>query len=105
MTLSPEEPTGGVTPAAAASDPTVATTPPPRAPAPAEQLLERADALAAGARPADALPHYRELLATEPGHVDARLQLARLLVRLDEYEQALALLAETLRNAPDQTEF
>ena len=48
---------------------------------------------------------YRELLAAEPAHVEARLRLARLLAQLEEHEQALVLLAETLRNAPDQTEF
>jgi tetratricopeptide (TPR) repeat protein len=104
MTFSPEEPTGGVASAAAVGGPTAAT-PPIRTPAPAERLLERADGLAAGARPADAVAVYRELLAAEPGHVDARLHLARLLVQLEEHEQALVLLADTLRNAPDQTEF
>lgn len=104
MTSSPEEPTGGVASAAAAGAPAAAP-PPVRTPAPADRLLERADALAAGARPADAVAVYRELLATDPGHVDARLRLARLLVQLDEHEQALILVGDTLRNAPDQTEF
>ena len=106
MTISPEDPTGGVAPAAAVDEPAAApTTRPPRTPAPAERLLERADALAAGARPADAVPVYRELLAADAGHIEARLHLARLLVQLEEHEQALVLLGETLRNAPDQTEF
>src|SRR6266511_6414438 len=105
MTLSPEDPTGGVTSAAAVGEPAAAATLPARTPAPAERLLERADALAAGARPADAVAVYRELLAADAGHVDARLHLARLLVQLEEHEQELALLGETLRNAPDQTEF
>jgi len=39
---------------------------------PAEQLLERADALAAGARPADAVAVYREVLALDAGHIEAR---------------------------------
>jgi Flp pilus assembly protein TadD len=106
MTFSPDEPTGGAAPAAAVGEPAAtATTLPPRTPDPAERLLERADTLAAGARPADAVPVYRELLAADAGHVDARLHLARLLVQLEEHEQALALLGDTLRNAPDQTEF
>jgi Flp pilus assembly protein TadD len=103
MTFSPEEPTGGVASAAAVGEPTA--TPPIRTPAPAERLLERADGLAAGARPVDAVAVYRELLAAEPGHVDARLHLAHLLVQLEEHEQALVLIGDTLRNAPDQTEF
>jgi protein O-GlcNAc transferase len=103
MTFSPEEPTAGVASAAAVGEP--ATTLAPRTPAPAERLLERADALAAGARPADAVAVYRELLATDAAHIEARLHLARLLVQLEEHEQALVLLGETLRNAPDQTEF
>jgi protein O-GlcNAc transferase len=105
MTFSPEEPTGGVASAAAVGGPAAAATPPTRTPAPAERLLERADALAAGARPADAVAVYRELLTADPGHVDARLHLARLLVQLEEHEQALVLVGDTLRNAPDQTEF
>jgi tetratricopeptide (TPR) repeat protein len=103
MTFSPEEPTAGVASAAAVGEP--ATTLALRTPAPAERLLERADALAAGARPADAVAVYRELLATDAAHIEARLHLARLLVQLEEHEQALVLLGETLRNAPDQTEF
>ena len=106
MTFSPEEPTGGVASAAAVGEPATATTTlPPRTPAPAERLLERADALAAGARPADAVAVYREVLAADAGHVEGRLHLARLLVQLEEHEQALVLLGETLRNSPDQTEF
>jgi tetratricopeptide (TPR) repeat protein len=105
MTFSPEEPTAGVASAVAVDEPTAATTLPPRSPAPAERLLERADALAAGARPAEAVSVYREVLAGDAGHVEARLHLARLLVQLEEHEQALVLLGEMLRNAPDQTEF
>jgi Flp pilus assembly protein TadD len=85
-------------------DPQAAATPPSRPPALAERLLERADALAAGARPLDALPVYRELLAAEPEQVDARMHLVRLLLRLDEREQAAALLSEALTRSPDETE-
>jgi tetratricopeptide (TPR) repeat protein len=100
MTLSPDESTGGAPPATSSA---AATLPPPST-ATAASLLERADALAAGPRPAEALPLYRELLAVEPGHVDARVRLAQLLIQHDELEPALTLLAEALRNAPDQTE-
>lgn len=92
-------------PTEAAAEPPAAATSAPRTPAPAERLLERAHALAAGARPADAIPAYRELLAAEPGHLEGRLHLARLLVRLDEHEGALALLTEALSHSPDQTEY
>src|SRR4051812_36355651 len=86
-------------------DSQVAATPPTRIPAPTERLLERADALAAGARPREALPVYRDLLAAEPEAVEARLHLARHLLRLDEHEQAVAVLSDGLRLSPDQTEF
>jgi protein O-GlcNAc transferase len=69
------------------------------------ELLQRADAQAAGPHPAEAAALYRELLAAEPAHVDARLRLARLLVRLDEHEEAVRLLTDALHHAPDQTEF
>ena len=105
MTPSPDEPTGGVAPAEAVAQAAAAAIPPPRTPTPAERLLERADALAAGARPADAVPAYRELLAAEPEHLEGRLHLARLLVRLDEHASALALLSEALSHSPDQTEY
>jgi len=105
MTPSPDEPTGGVAPAEAAAVPPAAATSAPRTPAPAERLLERAHALAVGARPADAIPAYRELLAAEPDHLEGRLHLARLLIQLDEHEGALALLTEALSHSPDQTEY
>ena len=70
----------------------------------AERLLERADELAAGAHPGDAAAVYRELLAAEPEHVEARLQLVRLLTRLEEHEVAIHVLGDGLRHAPDQTE-
>jgi tetratricopeptide (TPR) repeat protein len=76
----------------------------PREKTSAEHLLERADVLATGARAADALPVYREALAAEPELLEARLQLARLLLRLDEPEAAIAALGDGLRHAPDQTE-
>ena len=101
MTFPPDEPTGGAAPADAAGD---LPAPLPRTPTPAERLLARADALAAGPRPTDAVPVYRELLAADPAHMDARVHLARLLVQLDEHEEALNLLGEALRNAPDLTE-
>ena len=61
--------------------------PPSRPPAFAERLLERADALPAGARPLDSLAVCRELLTMEPEQVEARLHLAHLLLRLDEREE------------------
>jgi tetratricopeptide (TPR) repeat protein len=74
-------------------------------PTPGERLLERADALAAGGLPMDAVAVYRQLLAAEPEHLEGRLHLARLLVQLEELEGALAVLNDALRHAPDQTEF
>jgi tetratricopeptide (TPR) repeat protein len=85
-------------------DPQGAATLPPLDSASVERLLERADALAAGARPSHAVAVYRELLAAAPDHVDGRLALARLLLRLDEPEQAIGELGHGLRHAPDQTE-
>lgn len=89
-----DEPSGDRTPAQAV------TTAPGSA-----WLLERADALAAGARPADALPLYKQLLAAEPEHLDGRLHMVRLLLQLEELEGALAVLNDALRHVPDQTEF
>ena len=91
MTPSPDETQG-------------AATLPPREKTPAELLLERADLLAAGDRGADALPVYRELLAAEPEQIEGRLQLVRLLLRLEEAEEAIHVLGDGLRHAPDQTE-
>ncbi len=71
----------------------------------AEQLLDRADALARGPLPGTAVPVYRTLLATEPEQVEARLHLARLLVSLDETADALQVLSDGLHLTPDQTEF
>jgi tetratricopeptide (TPR) repeat protein len=68
-------------------------------------LLEQADTQAAGPHPASAVPLYRELLAAEPTHVNARLHLAQLLDRLEEREAALTLLDDALRQSADQTEF
>jgi len=100
MTPVPDQPAEAAPPPAAPPPLT-----PPRTPTAAERLLERADALAAGPRPAEALPLYYELLAAEPEHFEGRLHLARLLLQLDEHEAALALLNAALRHAPDQTEF
>lgn len=86
-------------------DPQGAATLPPRTAAPTERLLERADALAAGTTPAQAVPLYRELLAAEPEQLEARLRLVRLLLRLDGQDEALELLSDALRRTPDQTEF
>jgi Flp pilus assembly protein TadD len=95
MTLSADEPTE---PAGTAQAPTA------RTPTPAERLLERADALAGG-RPVEAVALYRELLTLAPEHLEGRLHLARLLVQLEELDQALVVLNDALRHAPDQTEF
>jgi Flp pilus assembly protein TadD len=104
MTHSDDEPTGPA-PAQAVSAPATASASGAQASAAGERLLERADALAAGAWPADALPVYRELLAAEPEHLEGRLHLARLLLQLEELEGALTVLNDALRHAPDQTEF
>lgn len=104
MTLFLDEPAADATPAEAVAEPPASPLP-PRIPAPAERLLERADALAAGPRPASAVAAYRELLAADPGHVEGRLHLARLLVALEESDGALSLLGQALRESPDQTEY
>lgn len=70
----------------------------------AEVLLERAATLARGVTPALAVPVYRDLLASEPEHIEARLHLARLLDRLEESGGAIELLSEGLGRVPDQTE-
>jgi Flp pilus assembly protein TadD len=71
----------------------------------AEQMLERADALALGPLPVTAVAVYRTLLASEPGQVEARLHLAALLERLDEPGEAIEVLSDGLKLTPDQTEF
>ena len=55
--------------------------------------------------PAQAIRHYRELLELEPVHIEGRLHFARLLDRLEEANEAVDVLSEGLRRAPDQTEF
>jgi Flp pilus assembly protein TadD len=105
MTPSPDEPTGDAAPAEAIPEPPAGVAAAVRTPGAGERLLERADALAAGSRPADALPVYRELLAAEPEHFDGRIHLARLLSELDEPGEAVRVLDEGLRHAPDGTEF
>src|SRR5919107_862618 len=81
-----------------------AATLPPRTSGPVEPLLARADALAAGARPSAAVGVYREVLAAAPEHVEARLSLGRLLQQMDEVDQAIEVVGDGLRHAPDQTE-
>src|SRR5215207_5504563 len=81
MTNSPDEPAGGAT------------------------ALDRADALAVSGSSIVAVARYRELLAAEPGHVEARLRLARLLDRLQERDEAVALLSQGLGRSPDTLEF
>jgi tetratricopeptide (TPR) repeat protein len=105
MTSSPDDPTGDPAPVEATSAPPAPPAPATRLPTPGERLLERADALAAGGLPMDAVAVYRQLLAAEPEHLEGRLHLARLLVQLEELEGALAVLNDALRHAPDQTEF
>lgn len=70
-----------------------------------EQRLQRADDLASGSFPGQAIRHYRELLELEPVHIEGRLHFARLLDRLEEANEAVDVLSEGLRRAPDQTEF
>lgn len=71
----------------------------------AEQRLQHADSLAAGSFPGQAIRPYRDLLELEPGHIEGRLHFARLLDRLEEAVEAVDVLSEGLRRAPDQTEF
>jgi tetratricopeptide (TPR) repeat protein len=80
MTTSPDEPAGAA----------------------AGLLLERAGAAAS---PDHAAALYRELLAASPGHVEARLHLARLLERAEQLEDAVKTLSVGLRWLPDQVEF
>ena len=70
-----------------------------------EQRLRVADDLAAGPMPGNAVRRYQELLELEPGHVEGRLHFARLLDRLEEASEAVDVLSDGLRRAPDQTEF
>ena len=67
----------------------------------ASGLLEQAASLARAGSSIDAVARYRELLAGEPGHVDARLQLGRLLVRLGDGEEAVAVLSQGIGRDPD----
>ncbi|HEY3012665.1 MAG TPA: tetratricopeptide repeat protein [Gemmatimonadales bacterium] len=71
----------------------------------AERRLQQADDLAAGTLPGAAVRPYRELLELEPAHIEGRLHFARLLDRLEEASEAVDVLSEGLRRAPDQTEF
>jgi tetratricopeptide (TPR) repeat protein len=68
----------------------------------ASGLLEQADSLARAGSSIDAVARYRELLAKEPAHVEARLRLARLLARLGEGEEAVAVLSQGIGRDPDQ---
>jgi tetratricopeptide (TPR) repeat protein len=61
-------------------------------PAVVSPLLERADAVARGARPSEAVPLYREALAADPAGTEARIRLVDLLARLERFDEALALL-------------
>jgi Flp pilus assembly protein TadD len=70
-----------------APDDTVVATAPAVGP-----LLERADALARGPRPSEAVPLYREAMAADPAAAAPRLGLAALLGRLERFDEALALL-------------
>jgi protein O-GlcNAc transferase len=70
-----------------------------------ERRLQQADDLAASSLPGDAVRPYRELLELEPEHIDARLHFAHLLDRLEESAEAVDVLSDGLRRAPDQTEF
>src|SRR5215218_9867305 len=79
--------------------------PPARDRSVTEQWLQRANELAAGSLPGQAVRPYRELLELEPGHVEGRLHFARLLDRLEEATEAVDVLSEGLRRTPDQTEF
>src|SRR5215208_881706 len=79
--------------------------PPARDRSVTEQWLQRANELAAGSLPGQAVRPYRELLELEPAHVEGRLHFARLLDRLEEATEAVDVLSEGLRRAPDQTEF
>lgn len=79
--------------------------PPLRDRSAAERRLQQADDLAQGSMPGAAVRPYREMLELEPGHVEARLHLARLLDRLEEALEAVDVLSDGLRRSPDQTEF
>jgi tetratricopeptide (TPR) repeat protein len=67
----------------------------------ASGLLEQAASLARAGSSIDAVARYRELLASDPGYVDARLQLGRLLVRLGDGEEAVAILSQGIGRDPD----
>ncbi len=67
-------------------------------------LLEQADALARAGSSIAAVARYRELLASDPAHVEARLRLARLLEGLGEGEEAVAVLSQGIGRDPDRAE-
>jgi tetratricopeptide (TPR) repeat protein len=68
----------------------------------ASGLLEQAESLARAGSSIDAVARYRELLAQEPGLVEARLRLARLLQRLGDGDEAVAVLSQGIGRDPDQ---
>lgn len=96
----------GVAPSESPTDlPAASISVPARDRSATERRLQQADDLADGALPGSAVRPYRELLELEPEHVEARLHFARLLDRLEEAAEAVDVLSDGLRRAPDQTEF
>ncbi|NDP64856.1 MAG: tetratricopeptide repeat protein [Polaromonas sp.] len=91
-------------PAVAAAPAVAARAAPPAAPR-AEQLYQQALAQSSQSQPELALKSLREALETQPGHVQARLTLARLLVDRKQADAAADLLADGLMLLPQQSGF
>lgn len=70
----------------------------------ASESMAAARAAEEAGRPVEAIGHWREALAAEPGHGGALLALARLLGAAGESEAARACLEERLAVAPDDAE-
>jgi tetratricopeptide (TPR) repeat protein len=69
---------------------------------PGSDSLEQADRLARAGSSIAAVARYRELLAGDPAHGEARLRLARLLERLGDGAEAVAVLSQGIGRDPDQ---
>jgi tetratricopeptide (TPR) repeat protein len=92
-------------PSSANDAPPPSAAPPSRDRSQAELRFQQAVEVAAGPLPGEAIRSYRDLLELEPSHVEGRLHFARLLDHLEEAGEAVDVLSEGLRRAPDQTEF
>ena len=65
------------------------------------QLFEAASLLGVAGKADSAMAMYREVIAADPDHADARNNLSLLLARSGDTDEALAVLDVALRGAPD----